>query len=304
MTIHTFTRTRPLLLAVALMGLIALTLTAGCPGSGPSAVQDPHAMADGQNAADVPGENAQAGDATELTVWVPCAYASAMPEIVPLFEEQHPGVKISTRVENIAVMPPRILEGETPDVLMSIGDVEVKPLTEADLVDYNQTFCFVEIYLVTKKGNPRGIESLSDLATDRVESVGVGTEDISVGYYAREMLRSAGIWEQVEGKIVEADMPVTLLRSTVEERVDAALAYAACVRAEKGEAVQKLGAHLQCIEEGVEDFCPTIACPAVSIKGCPNPELAKQFIDFLTTDEIQQIISDYGFLTLSEPKCF
>ncbi len=245
-----------------------------------------------------------AGGQVTLDVWVPCAYAPAMVEIEKLWAQEHPNVKLRKRVENVAVMPPRILEGATPDVFMSVGDVEVEPLEAANKVGYRQAFCFVEISLLTEKGNPHRIESLEDLASDRVETVGIGTENLSVGRYGREMLQKAGVWEAIKDKTVEAEEPVVLLRTSAKGKVDAALAYAACVKAEKGEVVEKLGKNLENIAFEIDEYCPIIPCPAVSISGCKEPELAQQFIDFLTTDPVQEILEDYGFTTLSEPKCF
>jgi len=259
-------------------------------------------------AAEDTGPALEKGEASEehitLDVWVPCAYASAMTQLSTLFEEQHPSVKLSQRVENVAVLAPRILEGESPDVFMCVGDVEVQPLEKADRVDYRQDFCFVDIGLVTPKGNPAGVHSLKDLAKDSVKKVGIGVEEISVGYYARQMLKDARVWERVKDKVVEAEMPIRLLQMAGQAEVEASLAYAVCLRAEKGDVHKKFGLKLELVDELDNDFCTTIACPAISAKGCAHPEKAKEFIDFLTTEEAQKVISEYGFMTLKEPKCY
>ncbi len=239
-----------------------------------------------------------------LDVWVPCAYAGAMTELSKLYEGKHPNVRLTQRVENVAVLAPRILEGESPDVFMCVGDVEVEALEKADRVDYRQDFCFVDVGIVTPKGNPAGVHSLNDLAKDSVKKVGVGAEDISVGYYARQMLKDAGVWERVKDKVVEAKMPIRLLQMAGQGKVDASLAYAVCLRAEKGDVHKKFGLRLELVDELDNDFCMTIACPAISAKGCAHPQEAKEFIDFLTTDEAQKVIGEYGFMTLKEPKCY
>jgi len=241
----------------------------------------------------------------KLEVWVPCAYAGAMTELSTMFEQQYPGLELRQRVENVAVLAPRILEGATPDVFMSIGDIEVKALEETDRVDYSMDFCFTTLALVTAKGNPAEIHSLADLAGDRVQKIGVGSEKISAGYYARKVLKEAGLWKDVEGKVVEATMPLRLLQWVGNGEVEASLAYAACLRSDKhktpGGAATKL---LEVVGEVDDELCLSIACPAVSVKGCPHPQEARQFIEFLTTDEAQKVIAQCGFLTLSEAKCY
>ncbi|MGC9319658.1 MAG: molybdate ABC transporter substrate-binding protein [Armatimonadota bacterium] len=309
---HGIGRPRTLMLLMSALTLLAVTtvpFTTGCPrgeeevspaaGAGP--VSDPDVD---PAARTTEGPSATEGETTYLDVWVPCAYAPAMAEITPMFEEEHPGVKIRPRVENIALFPGYILEGETPDVLMGIGDVEVGAVEEAGKVDYKQAFCFVEIALVVPKGNPKGIETVEDLASDRVESLAVGTDDISVGHYGRELLQKAGVWDQVKDKVIEVDMPVTLLEFTVQGKVDAALAYGACVKAEKGEAMVKMGSKLDLVPCEIDAYCPAVPSPAATIAGCAHPELGREFIDLLTTDPVQEIIARYGFLKLSDPKCF
>ncbi len=238
-----------------------------------------------------------------LDVWVPCAYTSVMTELITLFQQQHPDIQFRQRVENVAVLAPRITQGETPDVFMSVGDIEVRDIKEADRVDYSMDFCFTTLGLVTAKGNPAGIHALKDLARDAVKKIGLGSEDISAGYYARKLLKEAGLWEQVKDKVVEATMPIRLLQWAGTGEVDASLAYGACLRADKHKTFG--GAKLlEILTEVDDELCLTIPCPAISVKGCAHPEEAKQFIEFLTTDEAQKVISQCGFLTLSEAKCY
>lgn len=240
----------------------------------------------------------------ELEVWVPCAYASAMTELSSLFEQQHPNVSLSQRVENVAVLAPRIAQGASPDVFMCVGDREVKALEDAGRVEYRKDFCFINLGIVTPKGNPAGVHSLKDLTKDSVKQVGVGAEDISVGYYARQLLKDAGVWEDMKDKVVESKMPIHLLQDAAKGKVDASIAYAVCLRAKKGEIAKTVGLKLELVDDLEEDFCFTIPCPAIAAKGCPHLQEARQFIDFLTTDEAQEVIDQYGFLPLKEPKCY
>lgn len=289
----------PFLPAFLWAGLVAALIVSGtgCPGKGgePAATEPPVPLAD----TGVPEQ-----EHITLDVWVPCAYASAMTKLSTLFEEEHPSVELSQRIENVAVLAPRIREGDSPDVFMCVGDVEVKRLEEADRVDYRQDFCFVTIGMATPRGNPAGVHSLKDLAKDSVKKVGVGVEDISVGHYARQMLKDAGVWGDIEDKIVEAQMPIRLLQMAGQGEVEASLAYAVCLRAEKGDVHKKFGLKLELVEGLEDELCMTIACPAISAQGCAHPQEARQFIDFLTTDEAQEVIGQYGFLTLKEPKCY
>lgn len=241
---------------------------------------------------------------TSLDVYIPCAFAAAGAKIAELFEAEHPGIDVAPRVENVEILAQRIAEGRQPDVFMCVGDIEVKALDEAGLVDYQRDFAFGTIVLVTAADNPLKLSKLQDLAADRVKSVAVAEETTSVGYYARELLKGQSVWDRVEHKVVAVKMPIELLKLAGRGRVDAALAYAACFRSEEEGDKKKLAANLTIVDDLTDEVCVSIPCPAASIEGCPHPAEAKQFIDFLTSDEAQEQIGKTGFMRLDAPKCY
>jgi len=291
----------PKVLAAVLVVLMAGIVVAGCgrkgapPSTGP--IQPPAQAG--------PAAEAGAGQASEtvLEVFVPCAFADAIGTIAPLFEKEHPGVRINPNVENVGVLVPRILNGAKPDVFMCIGDKEVDSLQEAGLVDKRKNFCFTTVVLVVPQANPAKVHSLKDLAKPEVKTVAVGSEKLSVGFYARQILRDNGVWEKVKDKLVEPKFPVELLRLPRSGKVQASLAYAACFRAE-GADKKRLAAGIKLIEDFQEDYCLTIACAAATIKGAEHLELGRQFIEFLTRPECQDIFKAGGFMRLDDPKCF
>lgn len=262
----------------------------------------------GSRAADASGNGVDSFRG-ELELFVPCAFAPPTVQIVAAFKQIHPDLNVVQRVENVEVLVSRIADGQTPDVFMSVGDVEMQRLTEAGRAETVKDFCFIGLALVVPERNPAGVTGLADLAKAEVKTVAIGAEDTSPGKYARQLLQESGLWDAVKDKVVSPKFPAQLLRFAGMEKADASIAYAACLRAGHGE--WKEQAAYQTLAQGVRpvtwldqgEYCLNIPCPAATIQGCRNPEAGKAFIDFLRTEAAQEFLRKSGFTGLAEPKC-
>jgi len=238
-----------------------------------------------------------------LEIFAPCAFADATSKIIPLFEAEHPGVRVSRTVENVGTLVPRIINGAKPDVFLCIGDHEVETLDKKGLVEFRKTFCFTSLVLVVPQANPARVRKLEDLAKPEVKTIAIASDERSAGYYAHKILEEQGLWDKLQPKLVRPRFPVELLKLASQGRVQASIAYAACFRAEEGEKKQ-LAAQIKLVQDFQDDYCQTIACDAAVIKGAEHADLGREFIEFLSKPECQQILKKAGFLTLDEPKCF
>jgi len=236
-----------------------------------------------------------------LVAFVPCAFQRVAKRVKPEFERTHPNVRVEMHVENLEVLVRRIAKkGERPDILLSVGDKEVEFLERKGLVAFKKTFCFTTISLIVPSENPAGVRRLEDLTKPSVRTVGLGEEATSVGFYARQLLKRAGLWERVRPKVVEVEYPVQLLHMTKAGKFDAAIHYSSCVVGEQGGEGEA-----KAVETFVKgERCVTIPCPAAVIKGCERPDLGRLFAEFLTTEFAQKVVKEGGFLTLSESKCY
>lgn len=292
--------------AVLLLLTVAIGLSAGL-GCAKRTEETPPAPAPVSPTAPPAGT----GESQSIEVFVPCALAPPMVKVVELFEKEHPDIKVVRQIENVEVLTPRIEKGAKPDVFLSVGDVEVDRLEKLGRVADREDFAFITLALVSHADFAGKVDSLKDLTKPQVKSIAVGTPDTSAGHYAEVILKQAKLWEAIQPKLVRTKFPVQLLKFAREKKVDAALAFAACLKAGQGEwkeqdEYQKLAGKLRLVEDLGKggDYCLTIACPAAIIQGCKNPAGGKVFIDFLRGDKAQEYIGKSGFLTLAEPKCF
>lgn len=287
-------RERRSLVRTALVALAAsVALAAGCGRrkAAPSA-----------KSATAPAYEAAREVVGEIQVYVAHDYSEALPHLVRLFKEKHPNVTVNAKAGDARRLVAEIADGARPDVLMSLGDVEVAPLEAAGLLRGRKDFCFITIGIITARGNPLHVNSLEDLAADRVGSIALGPEDTSIGRYAINLLKDQHVWEAVEKKVTMADRRSDVLTATADGRADVCLAYGAELRRRPpGGAV--LRERLQLVTDLTARYCLKIPCPAVSVRGCAAPELADTFIEFLAEDDAQDVLAKQGFLRLRDPCC-
>ncbi|MEO6785844.1 MAG: substrate-binding domain-containing protein [Chthoniobacteraceae bacterium] len=136
-----------------------------------------------------------------------------------------------------------------------------------------------DIDIAVRKGNPRGIKTLADLAQPNLKVGLCNAEQSTLGYMTRGMLKSSGLNDSVRKNVVvetpTADLLVTQLRAGA---LDAAIVYRVNVQAAAGE-------HLDLVpiqHEGAKAVQP------FSVRAnSPNARLGQRLLAFLRTNEAQ-----------------
>jgi molybdate transport system substrate-binding protein len=233
-----------------------------------------------------------------LTVFVPCAVAGPYVDIEHMFEERYKDIKLKEKIENVLVLAKRLSAGETPDLYISVGEREVSEIAKkrgikgGDIVKVARS----RLSLIVPKGNPKGIKSLSDIASKHVSTIALARENTSIGYCSRQVLERLGIWEKVKGKVVYAKFPAELKGWVQQRRVDAAIVYHPCLY-EAHEVGQRPkfaeGVSLVCtVPSELHDEIPVVAFVMPNSRNAP---CAKKFVSFMLTDVAQKAFEEWKF---------
>lgn len=279
---------------VAVLSLVLLGLAAGCSRQEETATE---------------AEQAQVGPVVgdtgpgELRLYASPDYAESLGDLIDLFRKQRPNVTFHEHSGDARKLVTEIEEGARPDVFLSAGDIEVKPLETDDLVGFRRDFCFITLGIITPKGNPARVHSLEQLAAESTKGVALAPADTSIGHYALKLLKDEGLWEGLQDKVVVAEVPSGVLDLTAEGKADACLAYGAPLRTEAEQDNAQLRDKLELVGDLTAQYCLKIPCPAVSPRGCANPEVAEEFVEFLTSEGAQEVLAHHGFLRLKDPCC-
>ena len=249
-------------------------------------------------------EPTSVGISGKLSVLVPCGQLDPFMEAKAVFMDKHPGLTVEEDVQNINVLRTKLLEDEIPnaDVFMDMGDTAVQDLLEAGKTIAGTETAYAQnwIAIIAPKDNPAGITKLEDLAKPSVSAIGLAEPDENAnGYYAREALQSAGLWDELEknGKIFTVDQPVKLKGLVATKKVDAAFIYSVCAGegTKAGKSTESAPPETTMVGDVPHDLYAPFYCTATVLKTAQNEEAAREFVEFLGTDEASEIWQKHNF---------
>jgi molybdate transport system substrate-binding protein len=245
----------------AVMATVALAL-AGCGGD-----DEPSG---GSSAA--PGE---------LTVFAAASLTAAFTELGQRFTATSGGTEVLLNLAGSQALATQIQQAAPADVFASADTVNMDKVK--DLVATPQPFASNLLAIVVEKGNPKGVETLGDLASSDLKVV-LAAEEVPAGKYAKQVLDQAGV--RVQPVSQEDNVKAVVTKVSLGE-ADAGLVYVTDVTA-GGDKV-----------EGVdipEDQNVLATYPIATVKASQAPDQAKAFMDLVLSGEGQRVLEEHGFL--------
>ncbi len=252
------------------------------------------------------GKSNKAAEEKELVVFAAASMTETLNEIKELYEAENPGVELVYTFDSSGTLKTQIEEGAYCDIFISAAmkqmdqidirsDAEKNP-DSLDFVLQGTRLNLLEnkVVLVVPEGNPAGINSFSDLANALNAGnikMAMGNEDVPVGQYTQKIFAYFGLEESSL-----ADKGVLTYGSNVKEvttQVDEALVDCGVVYA-----TDAFSAGLESVDSATKEMCGQVIYPAAVLNISKNPDLAKDFLAFLQTDESKEIFEKVGFSTL------
>jgi len=210
-------------------------------------------------------------------------------ELAETFGARH-GVKIECDYAGGEVLLSRIKLSGQGDLYMP-GDVYYVEQAESEgLIAEKSTVCYFVPVILVPKGNPKGIQTLQDLLRAEVK-LGLGDpQACAIGRNCEQIFQRAGIDEKaIADRVVFRSLTVNELGTDVAMgALDAAIvwdAVAACY-ADKTETIRIPAEH---------NVISTVA--AGVLRSSRQPELARQFVAFLTSPEAQAVLARHHYTT-------
>jgi sulfate transport system substrate-binding protein len=277
---------------VALVLIVPLLAVSGCGGQ--------------SSASEGSGGDGSGGKLTLVAYSTP---EEAYKELIPAFNETPEGRGVSFSQSYAASgEQSRAVEGGLPaDVVEFSLEPDMTRLVDAELVDAgwnrNEHRGMVTnsvVVFMVRKGNPKGIEDWDDLVTGDVEVLepnpftsGGAKWNIMAAYGAQ--LEKGKSKQEAEQYLAELFKNVPVLDKSARESLqtfssgkgDVLLGYEneAILAREKGEELDYI----------VPDQTLLIENPVAATTEAKDPDLAQKFVDFLYTDEAQEIFVGKGY---------
>jgi molybdate transport system substrate-binding protein len=237
-----------------------------------------------------PGSATPSADPRELTVFAAASLTGAFREIVDDFELAHEEVEVSLQTGPSDTLAAQIQSEATADVFASASQPWMNAVSISPGVLSREDFVRNELVVVMPPDNPAEIETFEDLAKPGIQLV-LAAEGVPAGDYAREALRNADIEEAALANVVSNEEDVSAVVARVADgEADAGIAYVSDVSV----AADNELAHV----EIPDDVNVVATYPIASVVGTQEPELAADFIAWMSTAQGKAVLEDYGFETI------
>lgn len=235
-----------------------------------------------------PNPSATSPESVELMVSAAASLQDAMKAIAPLYTQEQANVIITYNFGSSGSLQQQIEQGAPVDVFLSAAPKQMNALQEKDLLltDTRQDLLKNSMVLVTPK-DKTDISDFKELTTDKVKKVAIGDpSSVPAGQYGKEVLTSLKLYEPIQSKLVFAKDVRQVLSYVETGNIEAGLVYATDA---------KVSDNVKVITTAPEASHAPIIYPVAVLKESKNPDSAKAFVQFLSTEPAQAVFKSYGF---------
>ena len=284
--------------AVVMAAMMVAGMMAGCsskPQETTAAATETETIAAETTAAETEAESkAEAkADLGEQSILVAAAASlknAYEDELIPMFEEQYPGVTVEGTYDSSGKLQTQIEEGLEADVFMSAATKQMKALDEEGMIASDTIVNLLEnkIVLIVPTGSDSKMDSFEKIGD--AASIALGDpESVPAGQYAKEALTNLNVWDSIQDKVSFGTNVTEVLNQVAAASADAGIVYAT-------DAASKADQVTVVAEAPEGSLEKKVIYPVVVVKATAHEDAAKAFVDFLQTPEAIAVFESYGFV--------
>lgn len=285
------------LTALLLAGLLSGSMLAGCGGN-----------ASDDSSSSAPASVASEADQVELVVFAAASMTETLTELSNAYMEENPNVNVVLNFDSSGTLKTQIQEGADCDVFISAGQLQMDQLdanadpsvnTEGlDFVLEDSRFDILEnkVALAVPDDNPKDINSYDDMKAGLENGsilLAMGNSDVPVGQYTQKILTYLGLDEATlanAGNITYGSNVKEVTTQVSEAAVDCGIIYQ----------TDAYSAGLTVVDTATPEMCGQVIYPAAVLNVAKNPDVAKDYLDFLISDDADAVFEEVGFTAINE----
>lgn len=226
----------------------------------------------------------------ELTISAAASLKEALDSIQNTYQEEHPDVRLKFNFGASGSLQQQISQGAPVDLFFSAAEDKFELLVEAGMIAKEDGLDLLgnELVLVVPK-EEQSIKRFEDLTKTGIGKISIGTpETVPAGKYAKESLKKMDIWKDVAARVVYAKDVRQVLSYVETGNVDAGIVY-------KTDAL--VSDKVEIVSSANPATHTPIVYPAGIIKDSKHYEAAKEFYNYLQSDDALKVFEKYGFTT-------
>ncbi len=226
---------------------------------------------------------------TSLLISAAASLKEALEEIKPLYQQSKANVNISYNFGSSGALQQQIEQGAPADIFISAAKKQIDALEQKGLLVAGTRNIIAKnrLVLVIPK-NIVGITSFYSLKDAKVKKIAIGEpRSVPAGQYAQQVLEKLKIWGEIKSKLVFANNVRQVLASVESGNADAGLVYITDA---------KISDKIKVVVTADEKYHSPIIYPLAVIKRSKNVDAAKEFSQFLSSNQAKAVFKKYGFI--------
>ncbi len=230
--------------------------------------------------------SSESADTTEertLTVFAAASMEPTFTELAEVFEEEHPGVTVIFNFAGSQTLQEQIVEGAPADVFASANTKQMEPVVDAGLNAAEPIiYATNELAIVTPLDNPAGIETFANLAEPGLNLV-ICAPEVPCGSATEKIVEATGV---TLSPVSEEQSVTDVLNKVQVGEADAGLVYKTDAQSAK-DTVLAIA-----FPESAKAINKN---PIVALTTGSEPELGQEWVDFILSPAVQEILKEAGF---------
>lgn len=226
------------------------------------------------------------GLANELIVSAASSLTNVMNEAAAQFEKSYPEANIILNFASSGTLLRQIERGAPVDVFVSADSDTMDLAVRKELIVDGAVRIFSKNKLVMLIRSDLDIGDIRSLDNVLVKRIAIGhPRSVPAGRYTQKILEKAGMWEKISNKFIYAQNVRQCLDYATRGEVDVAFVYVTDSRLVQNK--------LRVVP--IEDASLDIQYPMAIVKTTNNPVLAQDFVDFLSSEKMGDLLKRSGF---------
>ena len=230
---------------------------------------------------------------SSIMVYSGAGMRKPMDEIGSLFEQKH-GVSVNYNYGGSNTLLSQIELTKTGDAYMPGATMYIDTAREKGFVDYEQNIAYHVPVIAVPEGNPAGVTCLNDLTKPGVKVVLGDSKAAAIGKIADKVLEKNEIFDAVDANVIARSATVNeLVVYICMGTADASIIWKASLIGTESET--------DIIEIPTEQNIIKVI-PIGTLTFSENKEYAREFVDFVTSDEGRAVFEKHGFTAYPNEK--
>lgn len=228
---------------------------------------------------------------TTLTISAAASLKDSLEALKPIYTKEKPTVNLVYNFGSSGALQQQIEQGAKVDMFISAAKKQMDALEKKDfLVDGTRKNLLSNQMVLITPQNSTAVSNIQDLTSPRVKKIALGEpKSVPAGQYAQQILTSLKIADKIKSKVVYAKDVRQALNFVESGNADAGLVYLSDA---------KSTSKVKVVTTASANTHSPIVYPIAVLKSSKNVDAAKDFAQFLSSNEAKSIFEKQGFIVV------